>query len=98
DRNVTGVQTCALPILGQSTRARYNAHLPRLVNMARHNTYLAFFTGNNNTWAVRSDKPYPAFLYQVFFYEQHIHGRYAFSNTYDRSEERRVGKERRDRW
>src|SRR5699024_11597445 len=85
DRNVTGVQTCALPILGL-TKGRYillSAH--REENIDTEKNFLSLFTAINKM-AEKYDMP--------VLYSCHPRSRKRLeSSGFQRSEERRVGKE-----
>src|SRR5690606_39515457 len=88
DFHVTGVQTCALPILREAKRRYPNL---RIVYLSSR-TYAGY--------AVRDLNPEP-FAYESAFavrglIQEQIEGNPRYNA--DRSEERRVGKECRSRW
>src|SRR5699024_11680181 len=85
DRNVTGVQTCALPIsqVKRDERIFADAHQKLLVNKERVTLFIALLNGNGGEQSRQ----------MVFGLFIHYHS--SLLSSTPRSEERRVGKESR---
>src|SRR5437868_14745624 len=77
DRNVTGVQTCALPI--SCSYSREKLHVLTSIDTDK---------SDMSTWHVRPDNDYATSWIKS----------YGKGRVFNRSEERRVGKECRSRW
>src|SRR5207253_4570012 len=92
DGHVTGVQTCALPISAAYTSSTF-APSTRTPGMRYASARSAIvLTGNSNSFGVE----YANWL----LFTTHTTGRFQIAETFrhSRSEERRVGKERRSGW
>src|SRR5699024_11592695 len=94
DRNVTGVQTCALPICLQKNPIS-DAYATAAIVLIRDNLYKAVVNGNNKK--VRLAMANASTMAGAAFSNSMVGLVHAIGHAL-RSEERRVGKESRTRW